>query len=221
MQCPATCGTNNLSLCTTISTCSNAGAYWWSNNTCNVKPEAIHTPGYDLQGKWEQTPGLHLKNDYISDGCVTRILTIQGNIATYQVTDYWDGNCTGTKFKIETWTYEITIGNNLVSSDGENVNQIKVNTINYYWQPFYQQEINDFSSNYNRFCGFVPTPGQIVYENDCNIPAGDREIGITSYGLYQVENNVLYINGRRGNSDYPDALYKGFLLEKYYFVPNQ
>ena len=185
-----------------------------------TKKKAV-TPGYDLQGKWEQPPGLHLKNNYISDGCVTHFFMIQGNIATYQETDYWDGNCTGTKFKIETWTYDIAIGNNLVSSDGENVTQVKLKTINYYWQPFYQKEINDFASNYNTFCGFVPTPGQIVYERDCNIPAGDGEIGITSYGLYQVENNVLYINGRRGNSDYPDALYKDFLLEKYYFVPNQ
>lgn len=33
-QCPATCDTNNLSLCTTSSTCSSAGGYWY-DYTCN------------------------------------------------------------------------------------------------------------------------------------------------------------------------------------------
>ena len=33
------CDYNHLSLCATSSTCTDAGGYWWTNNTCNSTPE--------------------------------------------------------------------------------------------------------------------------------------------------------------------------------------
>ncbi|MDO9066961.1 MAG: DUF1566 domain-containing protein [Deltaproteobacteria bacterium] len=33
------CDYNHLSLCATSSTCTGAGGYWWTNNTCNSTPE--------------------------------------------------------------------------------------------------------------------------------------------------------------------------------------
>ncbi len=37
---PPTCDASHLNLCSTESTCTGAGGYWWSNNTCNSTQES-------------------------------------------------------------------------------------------------------------------------------------------------------------------------------------
>jgi hypothetical protein len=173
----------------------------------------------DLQTNWESpTKIYYVSNYYISNGSAIETLSIQGNIITYQETTYWGPDSTGGVYEITSWVYEATPGYSFISLDGEEVQRIKLETIDYYWQPFNQEEINDYSSNYNSFCGFVPSPGEIVHENDCNLPSGE-EVGIISYGLFQVDNNILYINGMRGNDSYPDTLNKNsWGIDKWSFV---
>lgn len=174
----------------------------------------------DLQTNWEKTNTTYygIENDYRSDGSGIRTLMIQGNIVTYQETDYWGPEYSGGIYEIKTWVYKATLGDSLVSTDGENVQRIKLETIDYYWQPFNQEEINDYSSNYRSFCGFVPSPGEIVHENDCNLPSGE-EVGIINHGLFQVDNNILYLNGQRDSAQYPTTLNKNsFWIDKWSFV---
>ena len=164
----------------------------------------------DLQTNWESTTKItSSSNDYISNGSKITTLMIQGNIVTYQETTYWGPEYSGGIYEIETWVYEATIGDYFVSLDNEIVKRIKLKTIDYYWQPFNQEEINDYASHYRGSCGFVPSPGEIIHEGTCSdIPAEYREIGIISYGLFQIDNNILYLNGIRDNDHYPDALNK-------------
>jgi len=173
-----------------------------------------------LETNWEEynTTIASISDNYRSNGSGIKTLKIQGNTVTYQETDYWGPEYSGGIYDIKTWVYEATLGDNFVSSDGENVQRIKLKTIDYYWQPFNQEEINDYSSNYRTFCGFIPSPGEIVHENDCNTP-GDREVGIISYGLFQVDSNILYLTGNRDNDTYPTALNKdSWGIDKWSFV---
>ncbi|MCP4116914.1 MAG: DUF4214 domain-containing protein [Desulfobacteraceae bacterium] len=168
----------------------------------------------DLQTEWESTGTItSVDNGYISTGSAIETLSIQGNIVTYQETTYWEPDYAGGIYEIETYVYKVTLGDTIISTDGEIVKRIKMETIDYYWQPFNWQEINDNASEYRGGCGFIPAPGEIIHEGDCSdIPHEYREIGIISYGLFQIDNNILYINGLSifpDNDHYPDALNKG------------
>lgn len=160
-----------------------------------------------------------------SNGCRAKTYKITGNTVVYQEITYENSGtsgryteCSGDIYEKKTWVYRTTVGESFISYDNENVQRIKLELVDRYWQLFSRESINDFSNDLLQSCGSIPSSGQIMYESDCPHPEGMEE-GTISHGVFQVEDDVLYINGTTDNDAYPVTLNKNFFgTEKWNFV---
>jgi hypothetical protein len=97
----AACDSNNLSLCTADSTCSSAGGYWWSDNTCNSTIENI-TPStecvsgdcFNGQGTYTWANGDIYVGDWVN-GLITGQGTYTWANGDIYVGDWVNGLITG------------------------------------------------------------------------------------------------------------------------------
>lgn len=173
----------------------------------------------DLEGVWssQSCNSTTIENDWLTNGSELETITVEGNKFTLVTTTYWGPDCSGGVYDKETAISKISLSDPTTSVDGESVTPIKLKVTEYYYQTYNAEELSEYSAEYVKGCGFVPSVGEIVYESQCDVPADERITGNTQYGIYQVDSGVLHQNWN--GSDYPDYLGKGNIFaDRFYKI---